>query len=256
MQVLLFGGPNNRKAYKSLIVAEYCGVKVEHVSAVGKNPVLETPDGLIFESYSMARYIAKFKGEDTLWGSSVYEYAQDEEWMGFAAAEMDQVLNKWIYPRKRLGSCDPHHCVEIRIAGVRNSLCALNSHLATNRNYLVGDGITLADIAVVCALHFGFTRVMTESFTAEFPHVERYFWNLVGQPNFKKFLGEVKQAESLPVWSEEPALLDKIFLDPEEIPARKKFYVDPELCETWKKKRLNQMIDAHKKPTFQEGAVA
>lgn len=43
---------------------------------------------------------------------------------------------------------------------------------------------------------------MTKSFTSEFPHIERYFWTLVNQPNFKKILGEVKQAESvLPVQS-------------------------------------------------------
>ncbi|WRX15111.1 Elongation factor 1B gamma [Theobroma cacao] len=34
--------------------------------------------------------------------------------------------------------------------------------------------------------------------TSEFPHVERYFWTMVNQPNFKKILGEVKQAESVP----------------------------------------------------------
>ncbi|XP_024173997.2 elongation factor 1-gamma [Rosa chinensis] len=30
------------------------------------------------------------------------------------------------------------------------------------------------------------------------PHVERYFWTLVNLPNFRKILGEVKQAESIP----------------------------------------------------------
>lgn len=39
---------------------------------------------------------------------------------------------------------------------------------------------------------------MTKSFTSEFPHVERYFWTMVNLPNFRKILGEVKQAESLP----------------------------------------------------------
>ena len=39
---------------------------------------------------------------------------------------------------------------------------------------------------------------MTKSFTSEFPHVERYFWTMVNQPNFSKILGEVKQTESVP----------------------------------------------------------
>lgn len=39
---------------------------------------------------------------------------------------------------------------------------------------------------------------MTKKFTSEFPHVERYFWTMVNQPNFRKILVEVKQTESVP----------------------------------------------------------
>jgi elongation factor 1-gamma len=35
---------------------------------------------------------------------------------------------------------------------------------------------------------------LTKEFTSEFPHVERYFWTLVNQPNFKKVVGEITQA--------------------------------------------------------------
>ncbi|KAK8495187.1 hypothetical protein V6N13_036899 [Hibiscus sabdariffa] len=44
----------------------------------------------------------------------------------------------------------------------------------------------------------GFSMIMTKSFTSEFPHVERYFWTMVNQPNVKKILGEVKKAVSMP----------------------------------------------------------
>lgn len=66
--------------------------------------------------------------------------------------------------------------------------------------------MTLADIVTICNLYFGFSRIMTKTFTSEFPHVERYFWTLVNQPKFKKVLGDVKQADSvLPVPSKKPA---------------------------------------------------
>lgn len=38
---------------------------------------------------------------------------------------------------------------------------------------------------------------MTKSFTSEFPHVERYFWTMVNQPNFCKVMGKVEQTESV-----------------------------------------------------------
>jgi len=58
--------------------------------------------------------------------------------------------------------------------------------------------VTLADIITTMNLYMGFTRLMTKSFTSEFPHVERYFWTMVNQPNFSKILGEVKQTEKVP----------------------------------------------------------
>ena len=80
---------------------------------------------------------------------------------------------------------------------MKRSLGALNTHLASN-TYLVGHSVTLADIVMTCNLYMGFARIMTKNFTSEFPHVERYFWTMVNQPNFKKVLGDVKQAESVP----------------------------------------------------------
>jgi elongation factor 1-gamma len=88
---------------------------------------------------------------------------------------------------------------EASIFALKRALGALNLHLTSN-TYLVGHSVTLADIIMTCNLHTGFSYVMTKSFTSEFPHVERYFWTMVNQPNVKKVVGEVKQAESvLPV---------------------------------------------------------
>ncbi|KAJ3670798.1 hypothetical protein LUZ60_008224 [Juncus effusus] len=246
--VLRSGVQDKRHAYISLIAAEYCGVQVEQENSVGKLPVLETADGPVFESYAMARYIAKLKGDNTLLGSSIYENAQVEEWMEFAAREMETSLTRWIYPEMGLGLCDPHHCLKVRIGGVQECLHVLNTHLSTNTYYLVGNSITLADIAMTCALHFGFTCVMAKPFTSRFPHVERYFWNLVGQPNFEKILGEVMQTESMPLEWPWMTIVPRVFLDPELIVAQKY-------------QRVNQMVvhkkeKAHKKETVIMGRVA
>ena len=51
---------------------------------------------------------------------------------------------------------------------------------------------------MTCNLYLGFANILVKSFTSEFPHVERYFWTLVNQPNFRKIIGQVKQAEAIP----------------------------------------------------------
>lgn len=86
---------------------------------------------------------------------------------------------------------------EAAIAGVKRALTALNTHLASN-TYLVGHSVTLADIIMISNLYLGFTKILVKTFTSEFPHVERYFWTLVNQPNFRKILGQAKQTEAVP----------------------------------------------------------
>jgi len=213
MALVLHSGAGNKNALKALVAAEYCGVKVELVkdfqmgvsnktpeflkmNPIGKVPVLETPDGPVFESNAIARYVTKLKGDNTLYGSSFYEYALVEQWMDFAATEIDANLGRWLYPRLGFAPYNPA-MEETAITMFKRSLGALNTHLASN-TYLVGHSVTLADIVMTCNLYHGFNRILTKSFTSEFPHVERYFWTMVNQPNFKKVIGEVKQVEAVP----------------------------------------------------------
>ncbi|KAK6915898.1 Glutathione S-transferase, C-terminal [Dillenia turbinata] len=220
MQVL-HAAPTNKNAYKTLIAAEYTGVKVElapnfemgvsnktpeflKMNPIGKVPVLETPDGPIFESNAIARYVSRLKADNPLYGSSAIEYGCIEQWIDFASLEIDANIIKWILPRLgRLVYLPPAE--EAAIAALKRALAALNTHLTSN-TFLVSHSVTLADIVMTCNLYMGFTRLLTKSFTSEFPHVERYFWTMVNQPNFKKIIGEVKQAESVPpVASKKPA---------------------------------------------------
>ncbi|KAA8538752.1 hypothetical protein F0562_028353 [Nyssa sinensis] len=211
--IVLHAGKTNKNAFKALIAAEYTGVKVELVrdfemgvsnkapeflkmNPIGKVPVLETPDGPIFESNAIARYVTRLKADNPLFGSSLIEYAHIEQWIDFASMEVDANIARWFYPRLGLTVYLPP-VEEAAISALKRALSALNTHLASN-TYLVGHSVTLADIIMTCNLGMGFSKILTKSFTSEFPHVERYFWTMVNQPNIHKILGEVKQAESVP----------------------------------------------------------
>ncbi|KAJ4809376.1 Elongation factor 1-gamma 1 [Rhynchospora pubera] len=214
MALVLHSGAGNKNAFKALIAAEYSAVKVDLVkdfqmgvsnktpqflkmNPLGKVPVLETPDGAIFESNAIARHVTKLKADNPLYGSSLIEYSRIEQWMDFAATEIDAGLARWLYPRLGFGIPFNAAMEEFAINYFKRSLGALNTHLANN-TYLVGQSVTLADIVMTCNLYMGFSSIMTKAFTSEFPHVERYFWTMVNQPNFKKVIGEVKQAEAVP----------------------------------------------------------
>lgn len=213
MALILHAGNGNNNAWKALIAAEYSGVKVElakdfqmgvsnktpeflKMNPMGKIPVLETPDGAVFESNAIARYVARLNPDTALFGSSPIDYARVEQWIDFASLELYTNLSRWGYPRMGYGVYLPP-VEEAAIAGSKRALGALNTHLASN-TYLVGHSVTLADIIITCTLAFAFSRLLTKSFTSEFPHVERYFWTMVNQPNFSKILGVIKQTDSVP----------------------------------------------------------
>lgn len=147
-----------------------------------------------------------------------------EQWIDFAALEIDANIARWLYPRYGFVVYLPpvnersllltcflfcfckfndfffKFCIqaeEAAIAALKRALGALNTYLAST-TYLVGHSVTLADIVLTCNLAMGFGRILTKSFTSEFPHVERYFWTMVNQPNFSKIMGKVEQAESIP----------------------------------------------------------
>ncbi|URE29843.1 hypothetical protein MUK42_12909 [Musa troglodytarum] len=242
---VLHAGDTNKNGFKALIAAEYSGVQVElaknfvmgvsnktpeflKMNPIGKVPVLETPDGPIFESNAIARYVTRLKADNPLYGCSLIEYAHIEQWIDYASMEIDSNIARWLYPR--LGYM-PYLAVaeESAISSLKRALGALNSHLASS-TYLVGHSVTLADIVMTCNLHIGFSRILVKSFTSEFPHVERYFWTMVNQPNFHKVVGEVKQADSVPpvpsqkkpVQPKEPAKPKEVKKEPKKEPVKPK----------------------------------
>lgn len=247
MALVLYAYEKNKNGFKGRIAAEYSGVKVEmapnfemfvtnqtpeflKMNPYGKIPVLETPDGPLFESNAIARYVTRLKADNPLYGSSLIEYARIEQWIDFSSMEIDANIAKWAYPRMGY-ALYLAPAEEAAISSLKRALGALNTHLASN-TYLVGHSVTLADIITTCNMYIGFTTVMTKSFTSEFPHVERYFWTMVNQPNVKKVIGEVKQAESvLPVPSAKKPSQPKESAKPKPKDEPKKEAAKPKVAE-------------------------
>jgi len=167
MALVLHAGSSNKNAFKTLIAADYSGIKVELVkdfqmgvsnktpeflkmNPTGKVPVLETPDGPVFESNAIARYVTRLKANNPLYGSSLIDYAHIEQWMDFAATEVDASIGKWLYPRMGFY---PYAAVteESAIAALKRAFGSLNTHLESN-TFLVGHSVTLADIVLTCNL--------------------------------------------------------------------------------------------------------
>lgn len=218
MSLTLYTYPNNYRALKSAIVAKYANIDLVVPSAdefkfpealktpefkklnpVGKVPVLSTPDGPIFESNAILRYLARSAPASNLTGRTFHEQALVDQWLDFAAFELEPPRNLWIYPLQGLMTIDPKASKKAK-ADVLTNMSILNEHLST-RTYMVGERITIADISLASALVECFRRVFDSAAREKYAHVTRWFRTLINQEFWKSVQGDVKLCEK----EEEPA---------------------------------------------------
>merc|ERR1712173_126193 len=74
---------------------------------------------------------------------------------------------------------------------IKAALKTLNDHLLT-RTFLVGERVTLADIAVACTMISLHKQVLDPAFRKPFGNVTRWFNTVVNQPDAKAVLGQVE----------------------------------------------------------------
>ena len=158
----------------------------------GTVPVLETPQGSIFESNAIARYVARIRSDTGLCGSSFFESAQVDSWVDFCSHDLELPATLWFYPV--LGLLPHHPAVSEKAkADLKKALEVLERHLE-DKTYLVGHRVTLADVTVVSALVYPFKFVADPEFRAPFPNVMRWFTTCVNQPAFEAVIGSVALA--------------------------------------------------------------
>jgi len=137
----VFSDASNPLLWRILIAGQYGKVNIEQAvgvdsnskdilskSPLGKLPVLETKEGSIFEANAITRYVARLG--KTLYGSSDFEAGQVEQFIDFAANDIELPGSVWVYPI--LGYI-PNNAVATpkAKADVRKALDFLNKHLLT-----------------------------------------------------------------------------------------------------------------------------
>jgi elongation factor 1-gamma len=201
----LYTYPGNFRAFKILIAAEYNGITIDvppfemmkdnktpeflAMSPLGKVPVLKTPQGALFESNAIARYVARMRRDTELYGTTFFASAQVDSWIDFCTHELELAATMWLYPVLGYMPFNPAATAKAKedvIVGLKTLEAAL-----TRATYLVGDKISLADIVVASALVYPMKLLCDAAFRAPFPNTMRWFMTMVNQAEFKAVVGEV-----------------------------------------------------------------
>ena len=113
-------------------------------------PVLETPQGPLTESSAIARFLASLSTSRVLYPQpsdpSDTVTANIDAWVDWANT-LDRITQHWVQPMFSTGAHKPS-AVESAQKDFDHALQVLENHLSS-RTYLVGEGLTLADIVVV-----------------------------------------------------------------------------------------------------------
>jgi len=206
----IYSYPNGSNSYKSEIAAKFCGnVKIEYPpfemgkdnktpeflkkNPNGQVPTMDTPDGPLWESNAMAKYVARKGNDPGLYGTTDYETSQIDQWIEFFRSRLERSISNLIYPVFGWApfNQEAHDQAKIDVVvafGVLNGV--LNG-----RSYIVGNRPTLAEVILIPALQRSFSIIFDPEFLAPFPNVVQWFKRCVALPEFKSVLGEIKYCE-------------------------------------------------------------
>merc|ERR1712026_604350 len=206
----LYTYPDNFRAQKVLIAAEYSGAKVKLASNFvfgetnttkeflakfpsGKVPAFESDNGMcLFESNAIAYYVANDQlrgGKDPLAQSQILQ------WLNFADSDILPAACTWVFPCLGIMQFNKS-ATERAKEDVKKAMTALNDHLL-HHTYLVGERVTLADIVVACTMLSLYQNVLDPGFRKPFGNVNRCFTTIINQPQVKKVVGAVALAEKM-----------------------------------------------------------
>jgi len=200
----LYTYPDNFRAQKALIAAKYSGAQVTLAKdfvfgetnkspeflkkfPLGKVPAFEGSDGVVLtESNAIAYYLAN---EELRGGNDAANRAKVVQWMSMADNDILPAACTWVFPTLGIMQFNKNATDRAK-EDIKAALKTLNDHLLT-RTFLVGERVSLADIAVACTLLSLYKQVLDPAFRKDFGNVTRWFTTVVNQPNAKAVLGGV-----------------------------------------------------------------
>lgn len=162
---------------------------------ISKAPTFETDDFTLFETNAIFRYIAR--SAEGFYGANAIEGALVDQWIDFAASEIDLPAAAWLLPIKGV-IADNNLATNKAKGDIRKLLKVLDDYLLT-RTYLVGERVSAADVAVAASLVDLYKLVLDVGFRKQFVNTNRWFSTITNQPNFVKVFGTTELAKKMAV---------------------------------------------------------
>jgi len=178
------------KTVEVVVVSEETRATKEYkaINPTNKFPLLETPEGNLQESMTIAKYLAA--GHPTLLGKNAVERAQIDQWCTWLIAGNIQKSFPAIYailghqPTEQAAFNDAVTAMKASVRQIDGSL---------KGDWLVGSSVTVADLALGGILSMAFQTVLDAGFKKAAPKACAWFARVAALPEFVSVFGKVKQ---------------------------------------------------------------
>lgn len=177
------------------------------MNPLGKVPTLSGPEGALWESNAIARYIARLGSDaEGLLGKGAFEQSLVDQWIEFTNSYVTSNMFSLFVFLIGYGPFDKTK-FENSLKAVEQALTWLEKHFSqVSHKFLVNNRITLADVILGCTFSMSFKLALGPEVRNKFPKAMAYFEAVYASDNFKAVSGEQTWAASLPAqWTESQA---------------------------------------------------
>ena len=151
---------------------------------MGKIPVIEDGDMVLFESAAILRYLARTYGDDGFWPADPARRSRADMWAEWAKHEIAELFTLpifWRVVRTPVDRQDPTAIAQ-SVEAFEASLAVANDRLAT-RTWLAGDAMTPGDFHLG---HVLFRYFDTGVAARDLPHLRAYYDRLTSRPAYQR----------------------------------------------------------------------
>lgn len=197
---IYFSNPSNYLSNIVKVVAAYSGAEYELVkinktdleeyksnkNSTGLFPYIEIEDQGISETQAIIRYIARLHPDSGLYGKTVFQSAKVDEILDLAVGALFKVAPAFSAALGYTQLTKDEH--KESMDKFKDALRHLDGLLG-DREFFVGDAITLADLRVAAGLVYPMRILMDPGFLKAIPNLHRHFEKISSQDLFKGVFG-------------------------------------------------------------------
>lgn len=168
--------------YNRIPLSEWKSPEYLKKNPLGKVPTLETPEGCIYESLSIVRYLARKAGK--MYGNNPFETAAIDQWLEFINTQL------WAVQRP----------VQITLFGYAFLVPSKEQYLQArkellevlkifdqglkNKDFLATKEMSVVDVVLAVHLRYFFCLLLEEKLRAPLPNLTNWFVKMMAHPIF------------------------------------------------------------------------